>query len=77
MLQSMADQISNAVENARLYEQAQAALQEVDAINRRLTGEAWDTYLRQQAGRDVIWATDDEAAAPEALHELRRAIDGR
>jgi PAS domain S-box-containing protein len=70
MLQNMADQISNAVENARLYEQAQAALQEIDAINRRLTGEAWDTYLRQQSGRTVIWATDDEAAAPEALPEL-------
>ncbi len=70
VLQTMADQISNAVDNARLYEQAQAALQEVDAINRRLTGEAWDTYLRQQAGRNVIWTADDEAAAPAALSEL-------
>jgi PAS domain S-box-containing protein len=70
VLQSMADQISNAVENARLYAQAREALQEVDAINRRLTGEAWDTYLRQQAGREVIWAADNDAAAPEALFQL-------
>jgi PAS domain S-box-containing protein len=70
VLQSMADQIGNAVENARLYEQAQAALQEVDAINRRLTGEAWDTYLRQQAGREIIWLADDDAAAPGALLQL-------
>jgi GAF domain-containing protein len=70
VLQSMADQISNAAENARLYQQAQAALQEVDAINRRLTGEAWDTYLRQQAGREVLWLADDESAAPGALSQM-------
>jgi PAS domain S-box-containing protein len=70
VLQSMADQIGTAVENARLYEQAQTALREVDAINRRLTGEAWDAYLRQQALRDVIWLADDESAAPEPLPQL-------
>jgi PAS domain S-box-containing protein len=70
VLQSMADQISNAVENARLYEQARTALQEVDAINRRLTGEAWDTYLRQQTGREVIWLADDDTTAPEPLAQL-------
>jgi PAS domain S-box-containing protein len=70
VLQSMADQISNAVENARLYERTQVALQEVDAINRRLTGEAWDTYLHRQAGREVIWLADDESAAPEPLPQL-------
>jgi PAS domain S-box-containing protein len=70
VLQSMADQISNAVENARLYQQAQAALQEVDAINRRLTGEAWETYLHQRTGGDVIWLTDDDTAAPTALPEV-------
>ncbi len=70
VLQSMADQISNAVENARLYEQANTALQEVDAINRRLTGEAWDTYLHHQAGQEVISLTDDSQTAPEQLSQL-------
>jgi GAF domain-containing protein len=70
VLQSMADQISNAVESARLYEQAQAALQEVDAINRRLTGEAWESYLHSQLGEDVICVTDDSQAAPEVLLQV-------
>ncbi|MBI5565436.1 MAG: GAF domain-containing protein, partial [Chloroflexi bacterium] len=67
VLQTMADQISNAIENARLYEQSTAALQEVDALNRRLTGEGWETYLRRGSDRPVIWAGDDETIAPAAL----------
>jgi PAS domain S-box-containing protein len=74
VLQSMADQISNAVENARLYEQAQAALREVDAINRRLTGEAWASYLRQHAGHDVLWLADDAAIAPPTVLEADEQI---
>jgi PAS domain S-box-containing protein len=74
VLQSMADQISNAVENARLYEQTQAALREVDAINRRLTGEAWASYLRQHAGHDVLWLADDAAIAPPTVLEADEQI---
>ncbi|CAG0927175.1 partial putative diguanylate cyclase DgcE, partial [Planctomycetaceae bacterium] len=67
VLQTMADQIGNAIENARLYEQSTAALQEVDALNRRLTGEGWETYLRRGSSQQVIWAGDDETIAPAPL----------
>jgi GAF domain-containing protein len=50
-----------------LYEQSTAALQEVDALNRRLTGEGWETYLRRGLSQQVIWAGDDESIAPAAL----------
>ena len=49
---TLSDQIAVAVQNRQLFEQTRAALQEVDAVNRRLTGEAWESYLRQQAGRE-------------------------
>ena len=68
VLQTMADQISNAIDNAALYEQAQAALREVDTINRRLTGDTWDTYLRGQGDQAVISAADDAEAAPDLLN---------
>jgi GAF domain-containing protein/HAMP domain-containing protein len=45
-LQGMADQIAVALENARLYHQAQASLQEVERVNRLLTGGRWEAYLR-------------------------------
>ncbi len=38
---SLADQLAVVVENHRLLEQTQRTLQELDTINRRLTGEAW------------------------------------
>ncbi|GEM_PF-1289559 len=69
-LQTMADQIGNAVENARLYEQSNAALQEVDALNRRLTGEAWESYLHRQSGQQVISVTDNSQTAPDLLPQL-------
>ena len=65
-IRTLSDQVAVALQNRLLFEQTRAALQEVDVINRRLTGEAWDTYLRQQVGREVIWLADDDAAAPEA-----------
>ncbi len=69
-VRTLSDQMAVALQNRQLFEQTRAALEEVDAINRRLTGEAWESYLRQQAGREVIWATDDEVAAPETLSQL-------
>lgn len=42
---SLSSLIAIAIENRRLYGQTRRALAEVDAINRRLTGEAWQGYL--------------------------------
>jgi GAF domain-containing protein len=67
ILQTMADQIGNAIENARLYEQSGTALQEVDALNRRLTGQAWESYTRRTSREQLIRLTDDNQAAPAPL----------
>lgn len=44
VLQMMADQIAIAVENARLFEETQASLQELDALYRQYAAEAWKDY---------------------------------
>jgi GAF domain-containing protein len=69
-IRALGDQAAVALQNRLLFEQTRAALQEVDAINRRLTGETWDTYLHQQSGQDVVRAIDDDLAAPASLAQL-------
>ena len=45
-LQGMADQIAVALENARLFQQAQSSLKEVERANRLLTQQGWEAFLR-------------------------------
>jgi len=46
ILSALADQVSAALENARLHEEAQAALSKAEAAYRQLTGEAWTNIHR-------------------------------
>jgi GAF domain-containing protein len=46
ILQTLADQLTNAITNARLYNQAQTALKEVEAIYRRYMAQEWTKYVR-------------------------------
>jgi len=50
-LQGMADQVAVALENARLLQQAQAALKEIEETNRLLVREGWQGYLEQKTTR--------------------------
>jgi GAF domain-containing protein/HAMP domain-containing protein len=45
VLETMADQVAVAIENARLYQESVRRLEEIDAINRRSTQRAWQEYL--------------------------------
>ena len=45
IFQSMADQLAIAIENARLFDQARRDLQDIERLNRQLTGEAWRDYM--------------------------------
>jgi GAF domain-containing protein len=46
-LQGMADQIAVALENARLFQQSETALKELELANRLLAREGWQGYLSQ------------------------------
>jgi GAF domain-containing protein len=47
-MQNMADQVATAIDNARLYVQTQAALQEAEATQRRYLGREWARYTTDQ-----------------------------
>lgn len=45
VFQTMADQLAIAIENARLFEQAERDLRDIELLNRQLTGEAWRDFI--------------------------------
>jgi PAS domain S-box-containing protein len=53
---ALAMQVAVAVENARSYAQAEAAVAETNALMRRLTREGWEGYLREQLPLDAARA---------------------
>ncbi|MFN2128955.1 MAG: GAF domain-containing protein [Anaerolineae bacterium] len=55
LLQTMADQVAVAVDNARLFAESQAALAEMRAIQQRYVEQSWREYLRMRGGE--VYAT--------------------
>jgi GAF domain-containing protein len=47
-LQGIADQIAMSLENARLFQQAQISLKEVERVNQLLTQQGWETFLNTE-----------------------------
>jgi GAF domain-containing protein len=75
VLQTMADQIAVAVDNARLFAEAQANLQEIEDIQRRYVHQQWAEFLMtrrtpiyEQAQPDTPPLKDD------SIVELRQAL---
>jgi GAF domain-containing protein/HAMP domain-containing protein len=48
VLQTMADQVAIAIDNAQLFAEAQAALERAQAIHSRYLGQAWADYIRSR-----------------------------
>ena len=46
VLQTMADQVAVALDNARLFDESQTALKEMEGIQHRYLGQAWAEYLQ-------------------------------
>jgi len=53
-LQTMADQIAIAIENARLYQESVQRLQEVADSNRQLTQTAWQEYMAHRRRQQLV-----------------------
>lgn len=49
VIQTMTDQVAVAIDNAQLFAEAQAALEEMEATQRRYVGQAWAEYTRGRA----------------------------
>jgi GAF domain-containing protein len=52
VLEIMAGQIANSIENARLYKETQAALEELKAVHGRYLRQAWNRYLGKPSSPD-------------------------
>ncbi|MGC9395250.1 MAG: GAF domain-containing protein [Anaerolineae bacterium] len=65
VLQALADQLANAIENIRLFEQTQSALRDLEMIQRQYVRETW-------SGRQSMLLTDYEVTRP-GVAPLREA----
>jgi GAF domain-containing protein/HAMP domain-containing protein len=70
VLQTMADQIAVAIENARLYEESIRRAAEIEASNRQATLRAWTEFMRDQ--RSLTIQRQAGVNTDSDLSELRR-----
>jgi GAF domain-containing protein/HAMP domain-containing protein len=61
VLQTLADQLSVAIENAELFQRTQASLEELGSLYQRLAGGSWRGYLRGRQREAVFEAVPGEA----------------
>ena len=73
---SLASLIAVALENRNLLTQTRQALAELDALNRRLTGETWQAFTRQTSRDGIVWVgqseNGDRAESPEVVEAMSR-----
>lgn len=73
VLQTLADQMSVAIENAELFQRTQASLREVSALYQQSIGSSWQSLLHGQA-REIVYqleAGEAEAVTPELSEPLQ------
>jgi GAF domain-containing protein/CHASE3 domain sensor protein len=81
VMQTLADQVAVAIDNAQLFAETQAALQEMEATQRRYLGQAWSEYARSGAVSGYEYSKEYGQAqaevvplGDEALPEVQQAI---
>jgi GAF domain-containing protein len=69
VMQTMADQVAVAIDNAQLFAQTQAALKEMEATHQRYLGQAWAEYTRRRPTSGYRYSTvlEHSEAGLEAL----------
>jgi GAF domain-containing protein/HAMP domain-containing protein len=65
VLQTLADQVSVAIENAELFQRTQASLREVSALYQQSIGSSWQTLLHGQE-REIVYQLERSEAEPTA-----------
>ncbi len=65
LLTLITDQLAASVENARLFEQSVANLEEIKALNRRLTRQAWEEYIAESG--DLRHTLDPDEHWPQIM----------
>jgi GAF domain-containing protein len=75
ILSLIGDQLGVALENTRLLEETTANVHEIEALNRRLTREAWQEHLG--AGQTLRHTLDPEQRWPDVIDEVRQLAETR
>ncbi|MBN1119711.1 MAG: GAF domain-containing protein [Anaerolineae bacterium] len=73
ILSLIADQIGSAIENVRLFEQSKANVAEIEALNRRLTRQAWEELIEE--GDELRHTLDPQQIWPDRLDSVRARSD--
>jgi GAF domain-containing protein len=74
LLMTLTAQSVSVIEKLRLFKQAQRAFNDLDAINRRLTGEAWSDFTLRRADTGARWIGTTDRAQQAALPEVSEAL---
>ncbi|MBN1179056.1 MAG: GAF domain-containing protein [Anaerolineae bacterium] len=81
VLQTIADQLATAIVNARLFEEVQGSLREVETVQRKYLREAWMDYIQKAAWPRAIAYEYDRVSVsplpPGDLPDAHRALAGR
>ncbi len=72
VLETMADNIAIAIENARLYEEALRRVRQIEEGNREATRTAWQEYLRDQRSLSISREAGVMVDSDSAASDLRR-----
>lgn len=64
VFQTVADQLAVAIENARLFQQAEEDLRNIETLNRQLTGEAWRRFLAGRAQQVTGYSASISGVTP-------------
>lgn len=71
ILRLLADQIGASIENARLFEQSASNLAEIEALNRLLTRDVWQTRVRDEELRHTLDPDQRWPETPVSFRESR------
>jgi GAF domain-containing protein/HAMP domain-containing protein len=72
VLQTMADLVAVAIENARLYEESVVRSQQIEESNRQATRRAWQEFMRDQRTQSLVREAGTGGAASGELSALRQ-----
>lgn len=73
ILQTMADQVALYIDNARLFSRTEAALEEVQAVQRRYLTQAWQDFLAMEAIDRVEYVQPGaESTSDRRIHQAQR-----
>ncbi len=82
-LQTLADQLAVGLENARLFAQTQASLEELNRLHRVMTGDSWQRFVQAQPGLmsyqagDVQWPAEMWAPLFAEARRQDQPVSGR